>query len=133
MGKEDEQRNLATAEALYAATASGDWQAAERLLSDDLVITEASTLPYAGIYQGRGALRELYDKVLASSLGGATISVLGKLSGGNHVAYLLELVPPSGEALQLVEVFHFGEDGKVTEIKPYYFDSDAVNRAVSGA
>jgi ketosteroid isomerase-like protein len=128
--RSEEERNLATAEALYAATGSDDWDAAEAMLSDDLVITEADTLPYAGVYRGKGGLRELYRKVLSSSLGGASIAVKGRTAGGNNVVYLLELeLPDGGPPLELVEVFHFGPDGKVVEIKPFYFDSDAVNRA----
>lgn len=129
----EEQRNLATAEALYAATGSGDWEAAERMLSDDLVITEAATLPFGGTYRGRGALRELYAKVLNSALRNATIEVTGKTAGGCHVAYLLELKLGDGMSIPLVEVFRFAPDGKVAEIKPYYFDSDAVQAAVQNA
>lgn len=126
-------RNLATTEALYAATATGNWPLAETMLCDDLVITEAETLPFAGTYAGKGALRELYAKVLGTSLGQATIAVKNKMAAGNHVVYLLELVPPVGEALELVEVFHFADDGRVAAIKPYYYDSAAVTAAVARA
>lgn len=130
----EEQRNLATAEALYAATGSGDWNAAEQMLSDDLIITEADTLPFAGTYRGRGALRELYGKVLGSSLGGASIAVKGKTAGGNVVCYVLELqLPNTPQSIELIEVFWFGRDGKVTEIKPYYFNSNVVSNLVSQA
>ncbi|MFV3077206.1 nuclear transport factor 2 family protein [Niveispirillum fermenti] len=126
-------RNLATAEALYAATATGDWPLAETMLCEDLVITEAQTLPFAGTYSGKGALRTLYAKVLGTSLGQATIAVKNRMAAGNHVVYLLQLVPPVGEPLDLVEVFHFAEDGRVAAIKPYYYDSAAVTAAVNRA
>ncbi len=128
-----EQRNLATAEALYAATAAGDWDKAESMLSDSLVITEADTLPYRGSYTGKGALRALYAKVLGSALGQATIEVKGVMAGGANVAYILELKTVKGDCIELVEVFYFGDNGQVTEIKPYYFDSDVVTRAVAQA
>lgn len=126
-------RNLATAEALYAATATGNWPLAESMLCEDLVITEAETLPFAGTYSGKGALRELYAKVLSTSLGEARIEVLNKMAAANHVVYLLQLVPPVGEPLELVEVFHFAEDGRVASIKPYYYNSAAVTAAVARA
>lgn len=124
-----EERNLATAAALYVATGSGDWAAAERMLSDDLFITEADTLPFGGTYRGRGALRELYNKVIPM-LGNAEISVKGITAGGDYVIYILELVPPGRPAIPLVELFRFGPDGKVAEIRPYYFNSDHVKAAV---
>lgn len=126
-------RNLATTEALYAATASGNWSLAETMLCDDLLITEAETLPFAGTYRGKGALQELYAKVLGSSLGQATIAVKNKMAAGNNVVYLLELVPPTGDPLELVEVFHFADDGRVALIKPYYYNSAAVTAAVAAA
>lgn len=126
-------RNLATAEALYAATAAGDWPLAETMLCEDLVITEAQTLPFAGTYSGKGALRELYAKVLGTSLGQARIAVLNRMAAGDHVVYLLQLVPPVGAPLDLVEVFHFADDGRVAAIKPYYYDSAAVTAAVNRA
>lgn len=126
-------RNLATAEALYGATATGNWALAESMLCDDLVITEAETLPFAGTYEGKGALRALYAKVLSTSLGEARIEVLNRMAADNHVVYLLQLVPPVGEPLELVEVFHFAEDGRVAAIKPYYYNSAAVTAAVARA
>ncbi len=133
MSMTQEQRNLATAEALYAATAIGDWDKAESMLSDSLVITEADTLPYRGLYKGKGALRELYAKVLGSALGQATIEVKGVMAGGANVAYILELKTPKGHSIELVEVFYFGDNGQVVEIKPYYFNSDVVTKAVNEA
>ncbi len=126
-------RNLATAEALYGATATGNWALAESMLCEDLVITEAETLPFAGTYSGKGALQELYAKVLGTSLGQATIAVKNKMAAGNNVVYLLELVPPVGAPLELVEVFHFADDGRVSKIQPYYYNSAAVTAAVNEA
>lgn len=125
----NEERNLATAEALYAASGSGDWAKCESMLSDNLVITEAPTLPFSGSYRGRTALQELYQKVLPM-VGGATINVKGKTAGGDYVIYVLELCVPGKPAIELLELFRFDADGKVAEIRPYYFNSDAVNAAV---
>jgi ketosteroid isomerase-like protein len=49
---------------LYAATGVGDFDKAEGYLTDDFFITEADSLPFAGVYRGRTALRELYSKVM---------------------------------------------------------------------
>jgi hypothetical protein len=63
----------------------------------------------------------------------ALLNVKGRLAGGEFVAYMLEMTSPRiNEPVELVEVFRFAPDGRVAEIKPYYFSSEAVNR-VAGA
>ena len=49
---------------LYTATSVGDFDLAETMLTDDVVITEADTLPMAGVYRGKTALRELFTNVM---------------------------------------------------------------------
>jgi hypothetical protein len=49
---------------LYECTGVGDFDRAETMLTDDFFITEADSLPFAGVYRGKTALRELYTKVM---------------------------------------------------------------------
>jgi SnoaL-like domain len=107
---------------LYAATGVGDFDKAEELLTDDFFITEAETLPFAGVYRGRTALRELYTKVM----GMMDVSGLNRVettSGGDYAVTILsfEFADPNLAPAHLCEMFLF-RDGKVCEIKPYYFD-----------
>ena len=107
---------------LYAATGSGDWDAAEAMLTDDFFITEADGLPMAGIYRGKGALRELFTKVM----GMMEVSGLDRVettTGTDHAVTILSFrfADPSLAPGELCEVFRF-HDGKVCEIRPYYFD-----------
>jgi ketosteroid isomerase-like protein len=119
---DQEARNLRTIEALYAATGKGDWPTAESMLTEDFFITEADTTPFAGVYRGRKALHDLFMQVVKAT--GVTNLVIQQMTaGGNTVVVLLELVlgGPPETRVPIAEVFHL-RDGKVCEIKPYYFD-----------
>jgi SnoaL-like domain len=107
---------------LYAATGVGDFDKAEELLTDDFFITEADTLPFAGVYKGRTALRELYAKVM----GMMDVSALNRVqttTGGDFAVTILsfEFVDHALAPAHLCELFRFC-DGMICEIRPYYFD-----------
>ncbi|TAK99294.1 MAG: nuclear transport factor 2 family protein [Rhodospirillaceae bacterium] len=107
---------------LYAATGAGDFDAAEKMLADDLVITEADNLPMAGVYKGRTALRELYTKVMGM-MDVAALRRVQTTTGGDYAITILsfEFKDKSLSPAHLCELFHI-RDGKIFEIRPYYFD-----------
>ncbi len=110
-------------EALYAATGVGDFDTAETLLTDDFFITEAESLPYAGVYKGKTALRELYTKVMGMmDVAGLEITA-HCTTDGEHACTLLQFsfADPKLAPAPLAEMYKF-HDGKVCEIKPFYFD-----------
>lgn len=116
----DEMRGII--DDLYAATGRGDWAAAEAMLTDDFFVTEADGLPMAGLYRGKGALQELFTAVM----GMMEVSALdrGETTTGTDRAVTIlsfRFADPTLAPGELCEVFHF-RDGKVCEIKPYYFD-----------
>lgn len=116
---------------LYAATGAGDFDKAEEMLTDDLFITEADNLPMAGVYRGKRALRDLYTKVM----GLMDVAVLDRVETTTGVDHAITIVSirfqdPSLAPAQLCELFRF-RDGKVCEIRPYYFDPAPVVAACS--
>lgn len=122
----------AMVERIYQLTGSGQWDAVEAMLTDDFVIHEAESLPYAGRYDGKSALRDLYTKVFAywddASLETGDICV-----GEDHAIVLVVVTATSrhnGERLRmpLTEVFHLRGD-KFCGITPYYFDTASIARA----
>lgn len=131
MSREQEESNVRTVEALYAATGKGDWPTAESMLTEDFLVTEAGTLPFAGVYRGRRALHDLFMQVVPAT-GVTNLDIQQITAGGNAVVVLLELVlgGPPEVRVQLAEVFYF-RDGKVSEIKPYYFDPRPMCAAVA--
>lgn len=107
---------------LYAATGAGDWDKANAMLTDDLVIKEAPGLPMGGEYHGNSALRDLFIDVFAM-LDVAGLERIQTVTGGDYAVTILKM-QFAGEGLEdaeLCELFRF-RDGKCCEIKPYYFD-----------
>ena len=131
MAREQEERNLKVIEALYAATGKGDWAAAESMLTEDFFVTEADTTPFAGVYRGRKALHDLFMQVM-SAAGLTGLDIQQSTAGGDTVVVLLELVlgGPPVVRVPLAEAFRL-RDGKVCEIKPYYFDPRPLCAAVA--
>lgn len=107
---------------LYTATGTGDWDKAASMLTDDFFVTEADGLPMAGVYRGRNALRELFTKVM----GMVDVAGLDRIQttvGGDYAITVVafRFADPNLAPAELCELFRF-RDGKVCEIKPYYFD-----------
>ncbi|MDE2041716.1 MAG: nuclear transport factor 2 family protein [Alphaproteobacteria bacterium] len=111
---------------LYASTGVGDFDTAETMLTDDFVVSEADGLPMAGVYKGRSALRELYTKVMVM-MDVKALTRIQTTTGGDYAVTILhfEFVDPSLANAELCEMFRF-RDGKVCEIKPYYYDPATV-------
>jgi ketosteroid isomerase-like protein len=107
---------------LYAASGVGDFDTAETMLTDDFFITEADTLPMAGIYRGKAALRDLFTKVMGM-MDVAGLNRVQTTTGVDVAVTILsfEFSDPALAPAHLCELFRF-RDGKVCEIMPYYFD-----------
>lgn len=116
--------------ALYDATSTADWSRAEAMLTDDFYVTEAESMPFAGVYRGRGALRELYTRVMGMmDVAGLDLQVI-TVSEEHAVALLDMVLAGSPETrVSIAEMFRF-RDGKCCEIRPYYFDPRPVIAAV---
>lgn len=124
---------IAIAQRLYQLALTGDFKAAESLLTDDFVIYEASTLPFAGTYRGKGALQELFVKV-GGMLKLKDLKFRGVMTSGEDVAVLIDLIADRGgqdERISIVEIARF-RGALICELKPFYFDSDQVNAAAQG-
>jgi ketosteroid isomerase-like protein len=117
---------LSIIEKLYAATGVGDFDTAEQLLTDDFFITEADTLPFSCVYRGKTALRELYARVMGM-MDVAGLEIIQHVTGGDYAVTILQFSfqDPALPPAPLCELYRF-RDGKVCEIKPYYFDPATV-------
>ncbi len=115
---------------LYAATGTGDWDKVATMVTDDLLITEADGLPMAGTYRGTNALKELFLDVFAK-LQVESLETISRTFGGEYACVILKMHYGKGlEPAELVEMFRF-RDGKVCEIKPYYYDPAPVLAAAA--
>jgi len=124
-------RNRQTVLALYKATGRGDWVKAASLMTPDILIKEAPSVPFAGVYRGVEAMRELFAEVVRS-LGVTGIEIREVTAGGEWVVVLLDLLLPGDPPVRapLAESFRL-TDGKVCEIVPYYFDTDLLAQAAA--
>lgn len=131
MARDTEERNLKAVQALFAATGSGDWAAAETMLTEDFFVTEADSNPFAGVYRGRRALQELFTRVVTAA-GVTKMDVKQLTAGGDFVIAMVDMTlgGPPERFVSLTEVFRF-RDNKVCEIKPHYFDAVPLAAAVA--
>lgn len=111
---------------LYAATGVGDWDSVAAMLTDDFFVTEADGLPMAGVYRGKNALRDLFTMVMGM-MDVAGLDRVETTAGNDHAVTLLSFrfVDPALAPAELCELFRF-RDGKVCEIRPYYFDPQTI-------
>jgi len=107
---------------LYAATGVADWDKAAAMLTDDFFITEADGLPMAGVFRGKNALRDLFIQVMGM-MDVAGLDRVETTAGKDHAITILSFrfADPALKPAHLLELFRF-RDGKICEIRPYYFD-----------
>ena len=128
----EQERNLEATKHLYAICAQGDWVAVREMLDDDFFATEAPGLPYEGVFRGRDGLQELYGTVMGM-MDSTGMDLIEMTCGGDWVIVLVEIkaTDAGGDfCIALAEGTRF-RDGKICEIKPYYFDPALVHRAVN--
>ncbi len=121
-----QEEMLAIVDELYTAAGQGDFDRAEQFLTDDFFIEEAEGLPFAGTFTGRTALRELGAKVFGM-MEVAALERVQTTTGGDYAITIaaFRFADPELKPAQLCELFRF-RDGKVCEIKPYYFEPQTV-------
>lgn len=113
----------------YTLNGAGDFDAAAELVTDDFIITIPPYMPFAGAYRGKTAMRTLIPIVVAS-VSVSNVKYVGVTVGDGYVAELVEftLAGYDGPPMQAVEVNSF-RDGKICEIRPYYFDATSMVEA----
>jgi ketosteroid isomerase-like protein len=116
-------------DAIYAAAAAGDWDAAADMLTDDFVAVEADCLPMAGEYRGKAGLHDLFAKVMGM-VDVAGLERTDLLIGEDSAIAVITMrfADPALAPAELAEMFRF-RDGKCYQIKPYYFDAASFNAA----
>jgi hypothetical protein len=112
---------------LYHGRTPEEIQEIQANMTDDFQVTEADDLPFGGIHAGKNALGELAKEVFAT-LGGVTLSYDNLMYGENCACSLVTLTPKKApdQKIEIAEVFFF-RDGKVCEIKPFYFNTQRVH------
>jgi uncharacterized protein len=133
--------NRATVQTIYDAADIGDLGAIERVLADDVVLYEpahhpavlADNRPTPGVWRGRDeVLRGVGGVFAALRLIGVELETL--VVDGDRVVGLLDVkgtdVDGKPYSMPLAEVFRVS-DGKVTEIRAFYFDISQLGQLVT--
>ncbi|WP_422268638.1 nuclear transport factor 2 family protein [Mycobacterium sp.] len=126
---------------IYDAAGIGDLAAIERVLADDVVLYEpvhhpavlAQARPRPGVWRGRDeVIRGVAEVFSALRLTGVDLETL--VVDGDRVVGLLDVkdndVAAKPYSMPLAEVFRV-TDGKVTEIRAFYFDISQLGQLVT--
>ena len=104
----------------------GNFAELEAMMTDDIVIIESDSLPFAGRYTGKKALQNLYTKIMPM-LKISEVKQSNLMLGESSVCCEVELHPTgSDEVIELMEMYVFRGD-KLCMIKPFYFNHDQVH------
>ncbi len=121
-------------DSFFAAIAAGDIAAMEALLHSDFVITESEALPYGGVYRGVAGWRDLLAKIGKTwTRLKPTVTVF--VGESSPFAIMMDITLTSvatGKTLstKVFELYSV-QDGKIIDIKPFYWDTAAVIATVT--
>lgn len=106
----------------YALNFAGNHAAARELLTDDFEITIPDFMPFGGTYAGKDAFKKLIP-IVVEAIAVARIDHVATTVGDDYAMELVgfTLKGREGPPLLVAEVFRF-RDGKICEIRPYYYD-----------
>ena len=115
----------------YALARAGDFDAAEKMVSDDLVIHEAASLPFGGEWRGKDAFRRLVPAVMGH-WSDPDVVIDGIVGDDQYAVAIIRFSMTSkatGERfMQHVSEVSRIEDGKIAEMRIHYFDTVEVAR-----
>ena len=123
------QKLLDIVNTMYAALPAKDFATFEANSTPDFLVVEADSLPFAGAYVGMSGFAELVGKVFSLfSTFEPTLTDMAVSDSRVMVWVDMKLTgAESGKTvtMPMIEVFTF-EGDKVKEIRPFYFEPDAI-------
>jgi ketosteroid isomerase-like protein len=125
--------NLAQVQRLYGSLFAGDWDVVASVLADDFVVEEAPSLPFGGEWKGLEGLKRFFAAMATQHFDQLDIQPKGAMANEEFVASYFALsgiarLTGRRVAAEIVEIASF-KDGKVSRLKPFYFDGPAVIQA----
>ncbi|WP_086606969.1 nuclear transport factor 2 family protein [Erythrobacter donghaensis] len=111
---------------VYASAGTGDWDAVEALIHPDFVLYEANSLPFAGEWRGKDALRRC-AAAMYGTWSEAHVDIHDITGGDTHAVVVLTLTmhPKDSSAPFSQTVCEAGtfEDGLLRTLRIHYFDA----------
>jgi ketosteroid isomerase-like protein len=127
--------NLAIVKSIYEAMHRADGAAVLAHLAPDVAIHEAESLPYGGTYRGPEGFGQLVGRLL-EVFEKTDLAVDRILDAGDHIVAELRgtmQVRATGERfpVRVAEIWRLC-DGKVVELRPFYWDTALVVEKCGG-
>lgn len=119
-------KNSEVLDSMGQALQVGDFEGMRNFLHPEMYVTEADSLPFAGVHNGPDGFVALITKVF-SYWEDARLESKYRVEEGDRIVVFSELTAKgrrTGESftMMLSEMFRF-QDGKIIEILPFYFDT----------
>lgn len=123
--------NIEKIERLYSAIAAGDWETVDSILSPDIIVKEADSLPYGGTYNGHAGFKDLMARLADTWTDLRPIDFNFSAVGETVLATftLLATSKATGRELNmpLIEKWTFG-NGRVVDGGVFYYDTHEVRK-----
>jgi len=118
--------------AQYESIRSKDLDAFMSRCAEDIVLLEANSMPVAGEYRGQAQVRELMAGLI-EFFDTSRLHPVRMVGDGEYVVAMLvfHVGPPVGYEVVITEWWHI-RDGKVAEIRPFYWDTQELNQKLAG-
>lgn len=124
------ERNKALVLRLYDAISRADVEDFFSGCSPDMVIHEASSMAVGGIYRGMEELGGLLGQ-LAAAYDMTTIQMERIVADGDYVVAMGSFKTADHSYLVKITEWWQIADGKVVEVRPYYWDTQELNAALN--
>ncbi|AUX42405.1 uncharacterized protein SOCE26_038360 [Sorangium cellulosum] len=125
--------NQQVIQSIYDTGKTDDFETILSFMDPDLVIQEAESLPYGGTYHGPEGFHRLIARVF-ESVRSLHVEVEGMLADGDQVIAMLRvklgLKGSDREFETKVAEYWRLRDGKVIELRPFYWDTAALVSAL---
>lgn len=128
------QAALEVVQAYYDALQRSDLEGLLAVAADDIVLEEASSLPYAGVYRGHTGWQD-FGAAFTAVWQDPVITVDSIADAGDYVVGLARLSAKSRRTGKSIEMplaeFFWVADGKIKRLLPFYWDTAAVLKTIS--
>lgn len=124
------EQNKALVLELYDAISRGDAEYLFSALSPELELHEASSIAYGGIHRGLEEIGGLLGQ-LAGTFDMTNIQVERIVADGEFVVVMASFKTADHSFLVKISEWWQIQDGKVVEIRPYYWDTQELNKALA--
>jgi uncharacterized protein len=120
---------LAVMRTVYERVAAGNIPGVLALMADDVVVTQAASLPFGGTWRGRQGFIDMATRIVGAWPGFA-VEPLAFLSDGRERVVVWARLKGQGLDMEMMEMWVV-RSGLVTACQPFYFDTAAASAGLA--